>query len=188
MSFSLSDTRARRASQASPAVPALKEIQGSGWGCFKKNHPHYWIIGLAEHICCWWAIKMLFVLRFVSGLRCHAILNTLKVNELFFKDSLQAVTNPLLSLSRSLSHPRPGLTNQGSHVRSPLQSALYWASAFKPDPLPLLAWFKTGYRVKRQISEGIKMQESYVFFFLSLSSFPLPGTPGCHRRAGPTCK
>lgn len=82
---------------------------------------------------------MLFVLRFVSGLRCHAILNTLKVNELFFKDSLQAVTNPLLSLSRSLSHPRPGLTNQGSHVRSPLQSALYWASAFKPDPLPLLA-------------------------------------------------
>lgn len=72
---------------------------------------------------------MLFVLRFVSGLRCHAILNTLKVNELFFKDSLQAVTNPLLSLSLSL------IQGQASLIRAAMSGPL--CSQLSTGPLPL---------------------------------------------------
>lgn len=74
---------------------------------------------------------MLFVLRFVSGLCCHAILNTLKVNELFFKDSLQAVTNPLLSLSLALSL----IQGQASLIRAAMSGPL--CSQLSTGPLPL---------------------------------------------------
>lgn len=70
---------------------------------------------------------MLFVLRFVSGLRCHAILNTLKVNELFFKDSLQAVTNPLLSLAL--------IQGQASLISAAMSGPL--CSQLSTGPLPL---------------------------------------------------
>lgn len=69
---------------------------------------------------------MVFVLRFVNGASCHAILNTLKVNQLFFKDSLRAVTNP----------PSPSLIQgQASLIRAAMSGPL--CSQLSSGPLSL---------------------------------------------------
>lgn len=62
---------------------------------------------------------MLFVLQFVNGPSCHATLNTLKVNKLFFKDAIQAVTNP---------PPPPSslIQGQASLIRAAMSGPLFY--------------------------------------------------------------